>query len=382
MLSFVCSQLCSLSSSETVVNDSQTKYWLGFSLIPTIGTKRLLTLLNSFGDLAAAWTASEGDLRSVGVEGEPLKNLLQFRRSLDPDAEMAKVERVGAHIVTLVDEAYPALLRDLPDAPALLYVRGSLLPSDSLAIGVVGTRKATVYGLDAARDLSKQLAQNSITVISGLAQGIDTAAHRGALAGGGRTLAVTGCGIDTIYPPQNRDLAADIMSNGAIVTEFSVGAPPDKRNFPRRNRVISGMSLGVLVIEAPVSSGALITAESAAEQGRDVFAVPGNIFNANSHGTNRLIQDGAKLVQSVEDILNELHIAHHDARTRTQTVQIVPESETEAQIIAHLSADPIHVDDLARACGMPIAAVTSVLTILELKGLARKIGSMQYSLMH
>jgi DNA processing protein len=376
MLIFDCSQ------KRLFVNDSQTRYWLAFSLIPSIGTKRLLHLLGSFGDLRTAWGATERELRDADIEGETLKNLLHFRTRIDPDTEIAKVERVGAHLVTLADEEYPALLRDLADAPPVLYVRGTLLPSDSLALGVVGTRKATQYGRDVAHRLSKQLAADNITIVSGLAQGIDTAAHRGALDGGGRTLAVIGCGIEQVYPAQNRDLAREIAANGAMISEFPVGAPPEKSHFPRRNRVISGLSLGVLVVEAPANSGALITAEIAGEQGREVFAVPGNIFNLTSQGTNRLIQDGAKLVQSVEDILNELHVAHGNAHTRTQAVQIVPESDEEAAIIGHLSADPIHVDDLARLCAMPIASVTSILTILELKGLARKVGSMQYSLMH
>ncbi len=363
------------------MNDD-TPFWLAFSLIPGIGPKRLLHLLNEFGDLQNAWRAPESDLRAAGVDGEALKRVLHFRPRIQPDSEIEKVTRAGAHIVTLTDEQYPALLRDLTDAPALLYVRGSLLPSDALALGVVGTRKATPYGRDAAHDLSKQLAHNRVTIVSGLAQGIDTAAHQGALAGHGRTFAILGCGLDRIYPPENRDLAREISTHGAVISEFPIGSPPEKSNFPRRNRVISGLSLGVLVVEAPLNSGALITAEMAGEQGREVFAVPGNIFSLNSQGTNRLIQDGAKLVQAVDDILNELHIAHDEAHTRKQTQIIVPQDETEARIVQHLSADPIHVDDLARLSQLPIASVTSVLTILELKGLARKVGSMQYSLIH
>lgn len=362
--------------------NEDTKFWLSFSLIPGIGPKRLLHLLQAFDTLPRAWQATENELRHAGLEGEALSKVVRFRARINPDAEIEKVARLGAHIVTLADEAYPALLRDLPDAPALLYVRGNLLPSDAHALGVVGTRKATPYGRDAAHDFSKQLARNHVTIVSGLAQGIDTAAHQGALAGRGRTIAVMGCGIDRIYPPENRDLAQAISSSGAIISEFALGTPPEKSNFPRRNRVISGLSLGVLVIEAPLHSGALITAEMAAEQGREVFAVPGNIFSLNSQGTNRLIQDGAKLVQAVDDILNELHIARDDAQTRKQTQTIVPQNETEARVVEHLSADPIYVDDLARLCNLPVASVTSVLTILELKGLARKVGSMQYSLIH
>jgi DNA processing protein len=362
------------------VNDH--KYWLGFSLVPEIGPKRLAHLINCFGDLRAAWTASDADLAHSGLERQPLSNLLAARHRIDLDAEMRKVERAGAWLVTLADERYPALLRKLPDAPALLYVRGTLMPGDELALSVVGTRKATTYGRDAAFQLSKQLAGNGVTIISGLAQGIDTVAHRGALEGGGRTLAVLGCGIDRVYPAENAKLAADVAACGALISEFPVGMPPDARNFPRRNRVISGLSLGVLVVEAPEKSGALITATIAAEQGRDVFALPGNIFSQSSRGTNRLIQDGAKLVIDVADILDELNVTHRTLQTQSAAEQIIPASETEARLMEYLGADPIHIDDLVRLSGLPVAVVNSTLTILELKGLARMVGHMQYCLMH
>jgi DNA processing protein len=246
-------------------------------------------------------------------------------------------------------------------------------------LGIVGTRKATTYGRDVAYDLAKQLGQNGVTVVSGLAHGIDTAAHRGALDGGGRTIAVLGCGIDRIYPADNRELAQEMSRHGAIISEFALGTPPEGRNFPRRNRVISGMALGVLVIEADLGSGALITAEMALDQGREVFAVPGNIYNHTSRGTNRLIQDGAKLVISVNDILDELDIRHQSVQTQAIAEHIVPANETEARLLEQLSADPLHVDDIARLCGLPIATVTSTLTVLELKGLARAVGQMQYT---
>jgi DNA processing protein len=303
--------------------------------------------------------------------------LLQARSKINLDAEMAKVERAGAWLLTLADDAYPPLLKSLPDAPAVLYIRGTLLPGDEQALGVVGTRKATTYGRDVAHGLSKQLAGNDITIVSGLAHGIDTAAHRGALDGGGRTIAVMGCGIDQIYPRDNRSLASEISQRGALITEFAIGVPPEARNFPRRNRVISGLSLGVLVIEAPEDSGALITAEIAAEQGREVFAVPGNIYSLSSRGANRLIQDGAKLVMDVEDILSELHIARTNIQVKTSTERVAPANDLESQVLKNLSADPLHVDDLARLCGLPIATITATLTILELKGLAQNVGSMQ-----
>jgi DNA processing protein len=359
---------------------SDTKHWLGFSLVPEIGPKRLHLLLKRFDSLFTAWHASEYHLRQAGLEETPTANLLHLRAQIDLDAELAKVERVGARICTFVDDNYPHLLKEVPDAPVLLYIRGTLLPQDELALAIVGTRKATTYGRDAASHLARQLARNGVTIISGLAHGIDAAAHRGALEGGGRTIAVLGCGIDQIYPRDHRDLAHEIMGRGALVTEFPIGMGPEARNFPRRNRVISGLSLGVLVAEAPEQSGALITATDAAEQGREVFAIPGNIFSPASAGTNRLIQDGAKLVINVEDILDELDIAHRNVQTKTVAERIAPTGEIETTLLGYLSLDPLHIDDLARMCGLPITTVTSTLTLLELKGLARSVGPMQYSL--
>jgi DNA processing protein len=261
-----------------------------------------------------------------------------------------------------------------------LYVRGALSPADDLALAMVGTRKATSYGRDATYDLAKQLARQGITIVSGLAHGIDAAAHKGALDGGGRTIAVFGCGIDVLYPRENRDLALKICDNGALISEFPIGTAPAAGNFPRRNRIISGLSLGILVVEAPEGSGALISADLAAEQGREVFAVPGNIYSPMSRGTNRLIQEGAKLVMHVGDVLDELNIAYTNVQTRLSAEQIAPGNEVEASILKHLSADPLHIDEIVRLSQLPIATVSSTLTILELKGLARMVGHMQYSL--
>jgi DNA processing protein len=355
-------------------------FWLGFSLVPEIGAKRLTMLHQAFGSLREAWKASESELRAAGLDHQPLTNVLRTREKLDLEAELVRVKSVGASLITLVDDNYPALLKNLPDAPPVLYIRGTLLPQDYRALSIVGTRRATRYGLDCAHHLAYQLAQNGITIVSGLAHGIDAAAHTGALEAGGRTFAVLGNGVDQIYPRDHRDLAARITTNGALISEFPIGSQPEARHFPRRNRIISGIALGVLVVEAPEKSGALITASTAAEQGRDVFAVPGNIFSAANIGTNRLIQDGAKLVINVGDILDELQIAHEIVQTRTITEQAVPTSEAEQTLLGHLSVEPIHIDDLVRVCGMPISTVSGTLTLLELKGLARMVGHMQYSL--
>lgn len=357
---------------------TQEKYWLGLSLLPNIGPARLQQLIYHFKDPARVWSASERDLQEAGLSGTVLQGVLQRRKQLDLDTEMARVEKAGAWLLIPGDPRYPERLRQLAYAPPVLYVRGTIQPEDDLALAVVGTRKATPYGRQAAARLSQQVAAQGVTIISGLAQGIDAAAHQGALNAGGRTFAVLGCGIDRVYPRQHAELAHQISSSGALISEFPLGTPPSGVNFPRRNRLISGLALGVLIVEAPETSGALITAEIALEQGREVFAVPGNIFNPAGRGTNRLIQDGAKLVTNVADILDELNIAHITTRTRKQTEQVAPGNETEARILHHLGLDPIHVDDLARLCELPIAVITSTLTILELKGLAQTTGQMQY----
>jgi DNA processing protein len=359
---------------------NEAAYWLGFSLAPDIGVKRFTVLLNAFGSASEAWGASEKALQEAGLEGATLARFTQFRAKCELAVAYAKVEQFGAVLLTMQDEGYPSLLKEVPFPPMVLYVRGTLIEQDSLALAIVGTRKASPYGRDAAQYFAKHLAQNGVTVISGLAHGIDAAAHRAALENNGRTIAVLGCGIDQVYPRDHSGLASDICKHGAVISEFPVGTRPDAHNFPRRNRIISGLSLGVLVVEAPESSGALITATTAAEQGRDVFAVPGNIFNPASTGNHRLIQDGAKLVIKVDDILSELNIAQRDFQVKTTTEKIAPANETESSILSLLSTEPIHVDDLARQANMPIMIISSTLTLLELKGLARMVGHMQYTL--
>jgi DNA processing protein len=359
---------------------SEHKYWLGFSLVPNIGTKGILNLLAKFGSLSNAWKADEEQLRLAGLDGKPLNNLVQFRKKLNLERELERIDRVRARLLTLVDSDYPPLLKQIADPPAVLYIRGTLVPQDEHALCIVGTRKASPAGRDTAKYIAHQLVKQGLTIISGLAQGIDEAAHRGALDGNGRTIAVSACGIQTVYPEQHIQLAHEIIDNGAVITEFPVGTVPLRGNFPRRNRIMSGMALGVLVVEAPEKSGALITASVAGEQGRDVFAIPGNILNPMSSGTNRLIQDGAKLVMGVEDILNELNIAHTIVKTKAVAEAISPANDDEAKILHILGADPIHIDELVRQTSLPVSVVSSTLTILELKGLAQMVGGMQYSL--
>jgi DNA processing protein len=373
-------------------------YWLGLTLMQGIGAIRFKQLLAFFGnDPQRVWHAPERDLQACGLPERIIQTFLSQRRQLDLSAEIIKVQKANARLLTLADPTYPPLLRELDDAPPVLYVRGELLPADQIALAVVGTRKPTRYGLEVAYRLTKQLAAAGVTIISGLAQGIDTAAHRGALDAGGRTLAILGCGIQTIYPRENTALAERIVQRGALLTEFALGTPPNAINFPRRNRILSGLARGVLIVEAPERSGALITATAAAEQGRDVFAVPGNILSLASGGTNRLIQDGAKLVLEVRDILEELHIEPPKTTSAkrlnppkiapTPTAATVPEpaptvisfdSEAERVVLNVLEIDPRHVDDIVRAAGLPTAEVMAALTMLELKGLAQTTGAMQY----
>ena len=291
---------------------------------------------------------------------------------------MDRVANAGASLITLEDKTYPRLLRSLPDRPILLYCRGALSIGNESALAVVGTRKASRYGKDVAFQLSSQLARQGVAIISGMAHGIDAAAHRGALDAGGKTIAVVATGIDRVYPREHADLADEIAARGAIITEMPLNSAPLGKNFPQRNRIISGLSLGVLVAEAPIKSGALNTVSHAIDQGRDVFAVPHNIFSLSGGGGNILIQEGAKLVANVEDILEELQVTHLEVETRSRAQEIQPANDAEQAVLQQLSADPVHVDLIVRQTELPTATVTSTLTMLELKGLAESAGPMQY----
>ncbi len=355
---------------------SDLRYWIGFNIVRGIGPKRLRALLSYFGDVERAWNAPADELRRAGLDRRSLQNLLAARSSVDLDEQLRRVERAGVRVLTWESDEYPPLLREISEPPPVLYVRGAFTAADAWAIAVVGTRRASVYGKEVTRRLTSALARSGITIVSGLARGIDGVAHRAALDAGGRTIAVLGCGIDHIYPPEHRSLAREIAARGVLVSDYPLGTPPEGRNFPPRNRIISGLSLGVLVTEAGRRSGALITADFAADQGRDVFAVPGSILAHGSVGTNSLIRDGAKPVLKPEDILEELNLTMVPEYTAAR--ETLPADETEAAILRHLSAEPLHVDELRQQVGLPIAQVTSTLALLELKGLVRAVGGMMY----
>jgi len=353
-------------------------YWVGFNKVLGIGPARLRALLDFFGGVEEAWHADAASLLEVGLDRRSIDNLLKARRSMDLAGELERLHQAAVRVLTWESEDYPINLRNIHDPPPVIYVKGELLPEDDWAVGVVGTRQASVYGKEAARHLAADLAHNGVTVVSGLAAGIDAAAHQAALDAGGRTLAVLGSGVDVIYPEQNRRLAGQLVSQGALVSEYALGTPPERSNFPPRNRLISGLSLGVIVVEAGARSGALITADFAAEQGREVFAVPGSIFQRSCEGANRLIQDGAKPVLTVSDVLEELNLSQITQQAEVRATS--PTTPTERVVLDLLSAEPTHVDELGRAADLPAPTVSSTLALLELKGLARQVGGMNYVL--
>lgn len=353
-----------------------TRYYLGFNLVNGIGPARLARLIDHCGSIDAAWHASTSDLMAAGIDSRTIETILATRQTIDLDSLIERAERLGVRLISRDDPAYPPLLGHIPTAPPLLYVRGTLHDTDQWALAVVGTRSPTLYGKEVARRIVTDLAQMGITIVSGLALGVDSIAHSAALEAGGRTIAVLGCGVDVPYPERNQRLAAQICENGAIISDYPLGTKPVPTNFPPRNRIISGLSRATLVVEAGQRSGALITVDFALEQGRDVFAVPGSIFSAASVGTNRLISNGATLATSAQQILDDLHLA--TASVQQEVAAVVPADPTETQLLELLTADPIHVDTLGRASGLSAAQILAVLSVMELKGSVRQVGGMQF----
>jgi DNA processing protein len=352
------------------------KYWVALNRIAGLGRVRYSLLESHFESLEAAWLAQPAELKAAGLDGRVAARIVSERANVSPDSEMERLARHNITALTWHNEAYPQRLKEIHDPPPVLYVRGELGDAIEWSVAVVGTRRPTAYGRQAAEELSYALAANSICVVSGLARGVDAIAHRAALDAGGRTVAVLACGLDIVYPPEHAKLALEIAERGALVSDYPPGTQPRGDYFPRRNRIMSGLSLGVLVVEGDVKSGAMITARLAIEQNREVFAVPGSIFSPQSRGTNGLIKDGAKTVLKVEDVLEELNLTM--VPQQMELKEIVPTTDTEASLIRHISRDPVHIDDVCRGSGLPIATVSSVLAMLELKGLVRQMGPMSY----
>lgn len=352
---------------------------LALTLVPGVGPRMRQRLLDYFGSARAVLEASKSQLTQVPEVGPQLAAAIRAAADRRQAQQvLALCQQEGIRLVCQSDPAYPPLLKQIADPPGLLFLRGEILPRDQVAIAIVGTRHPSLYGLRQAERLARSLARAGVTIVSGLARGIDAAAHRGALAASGRTLAVLASGVLTIYPPEHKELAEQIIPQGALVSEAPPAAEPLPGTFPQRNRLISGLSLGVVVVEAPHRSGALITAHHAAEQNREVFAVPGRVDDPTSHGCHRLIREGAKLVESAEDILEELgpliqptegengRLIHHPAELLL--------SPTEQTVLDAIGTDPTEIDQIVRTTGLPVPKVLSTLSVLEMRHLIRRLG--------
>lgn len=341
-------------------------YWLALGSIPGIGPHTYKALIERFGSPEEVFNASTDELLAIeGIGRETAKRIGSFRGWRRVEEELEVIKRKGIGIVTLMDRTYPANLKEIYDPPPYLYIKGELKGEDERAIAIVGSRTPTPYGLGVAYRMAMELASCGFTIVSGMARGIDSEAHRGALKAGGRTIAVLGSGIDVIYPPEGRDLYHGIVESGAVISEFPLSTPPYGRNFPKRNRIISGLSLGVLVVEASLRSGSLITARLALEQGREVFAVPGSITSGRSRGTNLLIKEGAKLVEDVDDVLGEVSQWRDRLRGGVMDYTLTEKE----RIVYNSLEEPVHIDMIIKKSGLRAEEVSSLLLGLEAKGL-------------
>ncbi len=359
------------------MNEKELRSWLRLSRLE-ISPRVAAALIERFGGPEAVFQASESELTKIErVTDKALAKLLgPVPAAVDRD--LRTIEEKGITVIPLSSPDYPACLKNIYDPPIVLYVSGTLLESDKHSIAIVGSRRATVYGRSVAERIAGDLAARGLTIISGGARGIDTAAHKGALASGGRTIAFLGCGIDVSYPAENKKLFEAIADSGAVISEFPLGAAPEPWRFPPRNRLISGMSIGVLVCQSPEASGALITAGYAAEQGKDTYAVPGNVDDERNRGCHKLIQDGAKLVQDARDILHELGLDGEEEEPRQMGLPIETLNEQERDIAALLSPEPMHLDEIIEKTGMAPPMVSGTLTILEMKNVVCRVPGNAY----
>ena len=345
---------------------------VALNLLPDIGPVRVRNLLSRFGSAQAVLAATQADLSQVDkVDFKATNNIIRWRELIDLDGELRRIDQFGANIVTTDDSEYPALLRQIYDPPLVLYVRGTLRPEDAYAIAMVGTRQSTLYGRQTAERLARQLAASGVTVVSGGARGIDSAAHEGALQSGGRTIAVLGTGLDIVYPAENVKLYQRIAEQGAVITQFPFGRKGDKQSFPIRNRIVAGMTQGTVVVEANRASGALITANFAAEYGRTVYAVPGRVDSPRSAGCHDLIKDGAQLCESAEDVLAEF--SHLQAIEPEEPEIPMPTlSHPEQQVFHVLTHEEMQQDEIIRRSELPAAQVSVILLQLEMKKLVQQ----------
>ena len=367
------------TSEYALAGDNESRLaWLKLTLVSGLGNRSILKLVGHFGSPQKVLAASRGDLGGLpGLHEKPLLCLSRKEFIRDPETEWKMLNSRDIRLVCLGDADYPHGLADIPDPPAVLFVLGTLEPRDLVAIAVVGSRNASPAGVHFTERLCGDLARSGVTIISGFAVGIDSAAHRGALKAGGRTMAVLGCGLDINYPPRNAELKEKVAASGAVLSEFAVGTPPAPGHFPQRNRIISGLSLGVVVVEAAEKSGSLITARYALEQGREVFAVPGMAGGFRSIGPNRLLKQGAKLVENAEDVLEEIRprlrpgikISEPDTGGSAGQPQAPEMTGDESILLRNLDQVPKHIDEIVQAARIPVSRVTASLLAMELKGL-------------
>jgi DNA processing protein len=347
------------------------EYLVLLSTFPSFGPARLKLLLSYFETPRKVWNATKKDLQEVGLKDETLEKFLLHREKFDKDTYFQKLTKYNIQTITLDDELYPENLKEISDAPYVLYVKGILDKKDKNSIGVVGTRKMTSYGKDVCEILVRDMCTYGITIVSGFARGIDTTAHKTAIKNGGRTIAVMAGGLDQIYPPENIHLVKDVMQNGALISEYPLGYPYLPTSFPHRNRIISGLSKGVLIVEAQKKSGTIWTATHAVSQNRTVFAVPGNITSHGSEAPNYLIQEGAKVVLSALDIISELGV---DGKPVLQDT-LFPTDEREERLLDILDLEPLHIDEAARIASMSVQEISSKFTLMEMKGMVKHLGS-------
>ncbi len=357
------------------------RYWIALNAIPNLTPEKFTLLLDHFPSPEAIWEAPSEQLKAVPGFERSVETFVAHRRKLALEQELTEIERLGLDVLTVADAGYPDALRAIAHPPPVLLVKGDLVEKDRVAIAIVGTRKPSDYGRMIAEKFSKELAERGFTIVSGMALGVDTAAHQGALNAGARTLAVLGGGFGHVYPQQNVPLVDEIAASGAVLTEFSPSTKPDRWTFPQRNRIISGLTRGTLVVEAGDRSGALITAKSATQQGREVFAVPGPITKASSRGAHRLIQQGAKLVVDVGDVLEEFPdlqetLGSGSKRASRQDVELSP---VEAKVFGALDYEPIHFDDLVERTDASTTEVSLALFQLDAKGLIKELSGKRYA---
>lgn len=361
------------------MNKERLHYITALNSLPGIGTRAIYNLKEHFKDFKDVFFAKAEDLASVeGISPKTAEDIIHFDLDAFISSEESAIRSEGASIITIEDDNYPAQLKNIYDPPYVLYVKGTLSREDIISVAIVGARKATNYGKLTAERLSADIARSGITIVSGLALGIDTVAHKAAIEAGGRTIAVMGCGIDINYPADNRGLKEKIAQNGAVISEFAFSVKPEKRNFPRRNRIISGLSLGTLVVEASEKSGSLITAGFAIEQGREVYAVPGNINMPGSAGCNKLIKLGAKLVEEVNDILDEIPYSLKERLLKQRKefkveCKNVTLNEKEKYLLSVLKAEEMHIDEITRQTNIRSDQLLSMLTKLELLGVVKQL---------